>query len=263
MKGTEYISIIPGNINYASPLSQDWYRTSVAHNTVVLNHTEQNFSSAQCIAFGQENKTEYAITRTDNAYDSVHFVRTVALLNPNLVLVVEQLKSDKKNPSLFDIAYHQSGIWRDTTNGEVWDAPNVKGYKYITDAFIVKNQLESYLATKLMSGRTVMISAATNVPMDIITGYGKEFMKKNVPIVIYRMKTNAVVLVYCIALDGQKIKIHFDPLNDSNIKNIPSYNLVKFQLEDIYRNKKNIIINPDKIDLSGLKILNSRAFSIE
>jgi hypothetical protein len=118
IKGTEHIAIVPGNMSYASSLSGGWYQTSVAHNTLLRNQRSQSRSSGTCLAFGEENNTPYAIAETKGIYDGVRFVRCVSLIDSNLVLVVDCIKSTKNKTDTFDIAYHQAGVWGNFAKGK-------------------------------------------------------------------------------------------------------------------------------------------------
>ena len=154
IKGGDYITVIPGNLNYASPLSDGWNRSSLAHNTLVLNQKTQRRSSARCLGFGNTNGIDYAVTASTNIY--VHdatFVRSVALLNENTVLVIDQFRTAQPQPAIFDLCYHQAGVFVNTVKGDAWTVPDTVGYKYLSNTLITK-QLNSFnFSTKLKTGR--------------------------------------------------------------------------------------------------------------
>lgn len=265
IKGGEHISIIPGNVNYASPLSFGWYKSSISHNTIVRNQKDQQKSAAgKILAFGKEGGVDYAITESTTAYDHIRFVRTLAVLNENLLLVVDEFRSTQKNTDpLFDIAYHQAGKWMDSTMSEPWQAPNIKGYKYLTHTSVNKDRHSFALYTILASGRKVTISGAANKPMDIITGYGKAFMGKDVPTSIFRIKNNDAILAYCISTDGQIMKVGFGPAIDKGSDStIFSYS-VQVRLENEKGIRTNVWINPDKEQILGKKNLTDKYFFVE
>jgi hypothetical protein len=216
LKGNRQISIIPGNVSYASKLSEGWYRNALGHNSFIFNEKEQKRSSGLYLAFGEIKGVSYAVAETTNAYDSVRFVRSIAVLDENTVLVIDQFKSGKKDSTLFDIAYHQAGVWDNEKRGKDWKAPNAKGYAYLANTKIIKNQSQIDMSTRLGADGKVCLSGATTVPMDIITGYGRPFEGREVPAAIFRINSNEGVLAYCISTKGEKIKVELFRLQSTD-----------------------------------------------
>lgn len=262
IKGDEYVSIIPGNVNYSSPLSDGWYRSSLAHNTLLYNENQQNRSSAKCIGFGKTNGIDYVITGSANLYyHKVGFVRTLAILNENTVLVIDQFRGTKNEPALFDVSYHQAGIWENHLSGETFTPPTSLGYSYIMNATINRNQNEFTLRTKLKSGRIVSTIGVASIPFDVVTGYGEPFMNSKVPVTLLRIKTKnieAVTVAYCISLDGKTKKISLEPNTNINIKSF----LARLQLEDENGIKTKITVNSDKQIITENGVTNNKLFDV-
>lgn len=207
LKGNKQIAIIPGNVSYASGLSDGWYRHALGHNSFIFNEKGQKRSSGQCLAFGESKGVSYAVAETTNAYDSVRFVRSIVVLDENSVLVVDQFRSGKKDSSLFDIAYHQAGVWDNEKRGKAWKAPNAKGYAYLANTKITKKKSQIDLSTRLTAGSKVRLSGTTTVPMQIITGYGRPFEGVEVPAAVFRINANEGALAYCISTKGEKFNV--------------------------------------------------------
>jgi oligo-alginate lyase len=246
IKGDEYITVMPGNLNYASPLSDGWYRSSVAHNTLVLNQKTQRRASAKCLGFGNTNGIDYVVAASTNIY--VHdatFVRSVALLNENTVLVVDQFRTAQPKPAMFDLCYHQAGVFENTTKGEAWTVPDTIGYKYLTNASVNKQLTNFSFSTKLKTGRIVKTQMAASVATDFVTAYGKPFMKENVPMAMARVKTDSVgviTIAYCIAVNGKTTNITLAPNSNTDKKSF----VTNLQIQDAEGKKMNVLVNPYK-----------------
>jgi hypothetical protein len=143
------------------------------------------------------------------------------MINENTVLVIDQFRSTKPEPALFDLSYHQAGLLENNNIGEAWSAPVSNGYHYLMNTTINKNKDKFSLTTKLKSGRVVCTIGVSSMPMDVVTGYGPPFMDSNVPLALLRMKTEgieAVTVAYCISLDGKTKKIELGQNTSTNKK---------------------------------------------
>jgi hypothetical protein len=246
IKGGDYITVMPGNLNYASPLSDGWYRSSVAHNTLVLNQKNQRRASAKCLGFGNTNGIDYVVTASTNIY--VHdatFVRSVAMIDENTVLVIDQFRTAQPQPAIFDLCYHQAGVFINSAEGVAWAAPDTIGYKYLTNATINKQLNNFGFSTRLKTGRVVNTQFATSTPADFVTAYGKPFMKENVPMAMARIKTDSVGVItvaYCIVVDGKTTNIKVAPNTNPNKK---SY-VANLEIQYAEGKKMNVLVNPYK-----------------
>lgn len=249
-KGAEYITVIPGAENYASPAHANWHKTTIAHNTFVINQRSQRVSTGKILSSGRDKNFDYVMVETDNAYDSLRYIRTACLLSTNLVLIADQIQLSN-SPRPVDLAFHLAGKWKSNSEGQPWQPPAVKGYSYMTNATITAPVTESYASTQLRSGRIVMQSAAASSPMSVIKGYGIPYMNQPLPFAIYRMMTNNALFVTCLALDGQKIKIQIETAKDHAGNEIPVTNAYILKLTAENGQQWKIIVNPDKMRLAA------------
>lgn len=263
IKGNEHIAVIPGNVNYASPFSDGWYRSGVAHNTLIFNEKEQRRSSGKCLAFGSTKGIDYVITSTANLYiHSAAFVRTLAMLDENTVVVIDQFRAAKPEPAMFDLFYHQAGSFENRRPGEPWKAPDSIGYRYLDNTLVNRQQKDFYVETKLESGRIVTTSGICSVEGDIITGYGQPFLGKSVPFNMYRVKTKStetVTVAYCISTQGKKMKLKM--INIENNNNPESF-VSKLLLTNEKGTHITIIINPYNETLPEAANNNNTAFDV-
>ena len=87
----QVIAIDPGTARYGVPIQRSWYRTTLAHNTLTVDETPQKPAEGKCIAFGNKSGVDFAIADAGDIYDGVRFVRTVALLNEDSLVFIDQI----------------------------------------------------------------------------------------------------------------------------------------------------------------------------
>jgi hypothetical protein len=204
-----------GTHAYGSPLHSAWDKTTLAHNTLVVDETSQTPATGKCLAFGSEHGVDYAITDAGTACAGVRFVRTAALLTANLVVFVDQVQADQ--PHTFDLAFHQIGVWKDLPAGQPWTAPVVAGYSHFTDATI-RSHLAAGLTLRTDSpdGGPVAITLAGGEPNSVITGYGLlKTTEDRVPMLLQRRRAQATVFVWALALDGTPVTLRAAAVKDA------------------------------------------------
>ena len=121
----------PGTICYASPLYRDWYRTSLAHNTLVVDQQPQKPAAGQCEVFVTGAGFQAVTARAGLIYEGVVFRRTVALIGDDLVVFVDQVQADREHT--FDLAYHNSGRLVTMFGGESATFTTRPGYIHLQD----------------------------------------------------------------------------------------------------------------------------------
>jgi hypothetical protein len=196
-----------GTHAYGSPLHSSWDKTSLAHNTLVVDEKSQDPSEGKCLAFGSSNGVDYAVTDAGPIYKdaNVRFVRSVAMVNPNLIVVIDQIDADAEHT--YDLALHLNGKWTDLPEGKPWDAPKVPGYRVLNDLTVRPAEVFTSLRTALPSHNTT-IALLNGEPTEIITGSGVgETTEDRVPIAILRRHAKSTAYVWAISLDGAVLKM--------------------------------------------------------
>lgn len=97
----------PGSIQYSVPLHLEWFKTTLSHNTVLVDQQPQQPCTGQLHIFDIRQGLRIASASADDAYPGVRFKRTIALLDGGLVLDLCELHSDREHT--FDWAYHNRG----------------------------------------------------------------------------------------------------------------------------------------------------------
>jgi hypothetical protein len=251
----EVIATDAGTHAYGSPLHRDWDKTTLAHNTLIVDETSQEPATGKCIAFGTDRGVDYSITVAGPIYQGVHFIRTVALLTPRLVLFVDQVQADA--PHTFDLAYHQIGEWDagdETPNAQhvSWAVPRAPGYNHLSKT-AARDLADGNvtLRTKLSADLRPAITLAGNEPTQVITGYGLlKTTEDLVPMLLQRRHTQNTAFVWAISLDGKPVTLQVSAVKDEDGKALPTYEaaLVGIEAGD---QQYTALVNPQQIQLEA------------
>jgi hypothetical protein len=200
------IAVDPGTCLYGLAAHTGWYKASLAHNTLIVDESSQKAVDGKIISFGSEHGMDYAVADAGGIYDGVRYVRTVALLGQDLVVIIDQVSSEK--PAILDIAYHQQGAWAGPIAGDPWSPPDKPGYNYLKSATIRKLAGPVNLATCLGDDRQVAITVDAGDQAQLITATGiTSETQERVPCATVRRKGRESTVVWALALDGKPSKI--------------------------------------------------------
>ena len=204
-----------GTHAYGSPLHAGWDKTTLAHNTLVVDEKSQEPAQGACLAFGSERGVDFSVTDAGPIYPGVHFVRSVAMLTPAAIVFIDQIEADA--PHTFDLAYHQIGTWKNLPAGEPWDSKSGAGYKYFTDANArTTNTNLLVLKTKIGEDWEPAITLAETEPTEVVTGYGIwKTTEDKVPMVVQRRHAQRTAFVWGISLDGVPLSLQIFPARSS------------------------------------------------
>lgn len=103
---SEQLVIDPGCIWYERPLYRRWYRTSVAHNTVVVDEKEQRACGAKCLVFAPAETLALQRAATAEPYPGVTMDRSL-FLTPEYLLDIFGVFS--RMTRKYDLLYHVRG----------------------------------------------------------------------------------------------------------------------------------------------------------
>lgn len=240
----QVIAIDPGTARYGVPIQGGWYRTTLAHNTLIVDEASQKQAEGKCIAFGNESGVDFAIADAGDIYDSVRFVRTVALLNDNLILFIDQIRGDRER--LLDIAYHHRGGWAELPAGITWTPPDKSGYQYLRDATIRKVREGSMLTVCMNDDWRIALTLAGGELTEIITATGVgAHVEDRVPVVLFRRNAKETALAWCVGLDGKPAQIELLPVRDANGEDIPQAIAVAVQVITDDGQSWRLVANPE------------------
>jgi hypothetical protein len=91
---------------YRLPIHSNWYKATIAHNTVLVDKQSQKPAAGKLLRFESKDVYTVAGARCDDAYPGVKHTRWL-LLTGTYLLVVDKLQSDAEHR--FDWLYHNKG----------------------------------------------------------------------------------------------------------------------------------------------------------
>lgn len=233
------ITADPGITEYGSKFHVGWYRTTLAHNTLVINEKNHQRVTGKSIAFDSNDTLSCIVTDAGPIYgDALQLRRTLALLDKNLVLVIDHIASQE--PALLDWVYHQNGNWDERPVGKPWDVPQKKGYQYMKDAREISfnENIRFSTAIKKMGKVNTTLHIFDKGTLITANGLGHDF--KMVPMVMIRKRTKTMTVVQSTEINTSNYEIQIDSVKNKDGKmlsqeealiiNIKKDNLMKFRL---------------------------------
>lgn len=192
----------PGTRPYGSPLHVEWDKATVAHNTLVVDGTNQAPATGQCLAFGSDNGCDFVMADAGPIAEGVRFVRTAVMLEENLILFADEVVAEK--PRTFDLATHLSGTWQSGLPDAAPTLPSKGGYQHLKDATLCRATTTALSQNfSLAPDWRATIVLAGGEPTDVIAATGPgESTEERIPMTIFRRTAARTTFVWAIALDG-------------------------------------------------------------
>lgn len=200
----------PGMARYGVPIHSGWYRTTLAHNTLVVDESNQKPAEGKCLAFGEEKGVNFVAAHAGDIYDGVTFVRAIALLDKDNIIVFDRVRCERER--LLDISLHLRGKWSSFPEGESWVPPGKDGYRYMRDATIREVKGKTVVSVEAGNGWQVSVTLLADAPFDLITALGVgSHAEDRVPMLMVRRRSTSLSLVWGINLDGKALQISWLP----------------------------------------------------
>jgi oligo-alginate lyase len=242
-----------GTHAYGSPLHRDWDKTTFAHNTLVVDEKSQAPATGSSLAFGTEQGVDYSITGAGPIYQGVAFTRTVALLNPQLIVFIDQVQAEAEHT--FDLAYHQFGEWpevsaakarplsQETENSSFTQSP---GYTHFTRTTSRANCTENLaLTVKAAADSRPAITLANQEPTEVVTGYGvMKTTEDLVPLLLQRRHAQRTAFVWAISLDGVPVTLSVDRVNNAQGESVATALAALVKVSVPNGNQWSLLVNP-------------------
>lgn len=96
-------AVDPGTVLYGLPIHGQWYRQTLAHNTLTVDGASQRACSGRLVGFASGEHFDWARAQCDDAYPGVRMDRSV-LLGEDWMLDVFRVAASE--PRVFDLAWH-------------------------------------------------------------------------------------------------------------------------------------------------------------
>jgi len=111
----EIVAPDPGTAKYGVPVQKEWYRTTLAHNTLVVDERSQAEATGSCLGFVAGKRISAVWADAGPIYSGVKFQRAVALFGDDVLLFLDGIVSNTSHT--FDIAYHNRGKFAEAPEG--------------------------------------------------------------------------------------------------------------------------------------------------
>jgi len=128
----------PGSIQYGAPLHTEWFKTTLSHNTVLVDSQPQAPCTGELLEFRANGVVQVASARADDAYPGVRFSRTIALLSGSAVVDICRVESDGEH--VYDWTFHCAGSFASPLPFEGLPAPlgESNGYQHVSSPRIAR-----------------------------------------------------------------------------------------------------------------------------
>ncbi|HTL28322.1 MAG TPA: alginate lyase family protein, partial [Tepidisphaeraceae bacterium] len=200
----------PGTTRYGTPLHNSWYRTTLAHNTLVVDEASQKPAHGKSLAFSA-GPTPFIMASAGDIAPGVKFVRTAVMLRDDLFVFIDDVECEKQRQ--LDLAIHIEGEWSDLLEGKPWKAPDKEGYKHLTDA--TTRSIEDATRLTVKSEKTsTRLFLAGGEKTELITAKGLGFNPTHlVPVALLRRHAKTTRYIWAISLGGADVELKSDGLS--------------------------------------------------
>ncbi|MGQ9729496.1 MAG: heparinase II/III domain-containing protein, partial [Candidatus Fervidibacter sp.] len=206
----QLLAIDPGMARYGVPIHSGWYRTTLAHNTLAVDESNQKPAEGKCLAFGEEKGVNFVAAHAGDIYGGVTFVRAIALFDKDNIIVFDRVRCESER--LLDISLHLRGKWSSFPEGESWTPPDKDGYRYMRDATIREVKDKTRVSVNAGNGWQVSVTLLADAPFDLITALGVgSHAEDRVPMLTVRRRSTSLSLIWGINLDGKALQVSWLP----------------------------------------------------
>jgi oligo-alginate lyase len=182
----------PGSINYGVPLHQEWYRSTVAHNTVTVDGASQSTADGRLDSWNESAAETTLAASADSVYKGVKLSRTVKASASKLE---DRFACSSDAPHTYDWVFHSPG--RLTTSVQTKPGPEklgtAAGYQHIEKT--AQGQTDGdWWARWEQDGASLTLRFKAAPGTEVLTGAGPgRDPADRVPVLIVRRKAASTV----------------------------------------------------------------------
>ncbi len=202
----------PGTARYGVPIQAGWMRTSIAHNTLVVDQRNQGSVDGSTLGYASGPGWTAAIAHAGPIYAGVDYRRAAALVGDDLLLLLDLVESEADHT--YDLPWHLAGTWDAEPTGPAAGLPDdVPGYSYLQDMV----QLADGAAVPGISFDPLKLQIAVTglQPGQVLAGNAPTAnVADRHPITIWRTRGQEATVGWAISLDGTKPELNLEPVAD-------------------------------------------------
>ncbi len=197
------LGVDPGTAAYGVPIQKEWFRTTIAHNTLTIDEANQKEATGESLAFAHRPTLSVALAGAGPIADGVRYRRAVALFGNQVLLVLDDIAADQ--PRIFDRAWHNAGKWSSAPVGAPLTMPQKLGYKHLRQMVKASGPLPA-----IQVDETLAIGLAV-AGGEVWAGHGfGRHAKDEVTATICRVQGQAARVGWAIGLDGTVPQVRVD-----------------------------------------------------
>lgn len=182
----------PGSINYGVPLHREWYRSTVAHNTVGVDEQLQASADGRLEEWRAGAEATTIVASADTVYPGVSLRRTVTVRKGR---IEDRFECQSEAEHLYDWAFHAPGEVRCLLAMEPREGPlgAASGYQHITGVAEARTDAAWQAEWRQEGARcTLKFAAAPGTEVFTGTAPGRE-PSERVPCLVVRRRARATV----------------------------------------------------------------------
>jgi len=191
----------PGVGAYLTPLTDGWFKTTVAHNTACVEQQSQAEATGRVVRFHGRGPVPMCLTDAGEALGRVRFRRAVYLLSENGLAVLDLFHAGDGQARLLDLFWHPSGSWLHAPRGKPVPAEDRRGYRYLRS--LQGTVGRRWQGSVLNGGRAVRLILASTTDATFAWGTGiGQHAGDRVPIVIVRQGAASAAILTVVVAQG-------------------------------------------------------------
>ena len=227
--GKEFL-LDSGRISYSVPEYKSWCRTTIAHNTVVVDEKDQQPATGTLIYFEDNDRYSACLANVDSAYPGYGLKRFL-ILAENLLVDVFSVEGEKQ--SQVDWIVHCRGkVVDDFLHKKVQNLGTGNGYRHLKDIKQLVSISEPVVYQCEQNDKMLKVFLVNNSGCSIFTGYGIGYhLKDNVPFLMKRVKRNCAVFIAVYDFSGSVKTIKPVVVLDEKNRRMPDYQALGLSIE--------------------------------
>jgi len=244
-----------GTALYGVPLSKGWCKTTLAHNTLLVDESDQHEAAGSCLEFLTGDGYSAALTDAGSAIANGSFRRATFLLWQDLVVFIDLVHLDPKaGDRVMDLVYHPQGQWLTAPPGQPFNVPKKPGYSFLEN--VTQTDSDGIdLSIKGPNGKTNVVFAATGQSTRFLLGTGPGAdTHERVPIVIARRHGNEAAYIWAVttrALGGASApKLTVESLSRADGKPLAESDAAAARVE-YDGHAWRLLANPDRLPIQS------------
>lgn len=199
----EQLMMDPGCVWYEQPIYRRWFRTTLAHPTLVVDERDQIMCGANQVVYGSANGMGIERAWTQDAYPGVTMDRSV-FMNPKYVADI--FGAFTRLPRKLDLAWHIRGDFASDLKLDpmTFPEPVENGYNELTDVRHTAAPTDkAWSASFTRKGNTARFLAAGGTPTEVIVGNG-HYEQETPPTILERRTDGSTIYGNVIDISNAK-----------------------------------------------------------